>query len=75
VAEVFVGLLRADRDGYLANQQDFTAWLGRIPGSFHMIAFSNSPASLTNGDAYGRGGVTRHDGYNPGLATLCRIRP
>jgi hypothetical protein len=37
VAEVFVGLLRADRDGYLANQQDFTPWLGRIPGSFHMI--------------------------------------
>jgi Animal haem peroxidase len=37
VAEVFVGLLRADRDGYLANQPDFTPWLGRIPGAFHMI--------------------------------------
>jgi len=36
LAEVFVGLLRADRDGYFANQPDFAPWLGRTAGSFFM---------------------------------------
>jgi hypothetical protein len=36
VAEVLIGLLRADRVGCLVNQPDFSPWLGRVPGSFQM---------------------------------------
>jgi hypothetical protein len=36
VAEVFIGLLNADPEGFLAKQPEFTPSLGRVPGEFHM---------------------------------------
>jgi hypothetical protein len=36
VAEVFVGLLQGDPEGFLRKQPEFTPWLGSVPGAFHM---------------------------------------
>jgi len=36
VAEVFLGLLRSDPEGFLTKQPGFIPWLGIIPGEFHM---------------------------------------
>jgi hypothetical protein len=36
VAEVFIGLLRTDPEGFLTKQPEFTPWLGSVPGAFHM---------------------------------------
>jgi Animal haem peroxidase len=36
VAEVFIGLLRTDPEGFLTRQPEFTPSLGSSPGEFHM---------------------------------------
>jgi hypothetical protein len=36
VAEVFIGLLRTDPEGFLTRQPEFTPSLGSLPGEFHM---------------------------------------
>jgi len=36
VAEVFIGLLRSDPEGFLIRQPDFTPSLGSLPGEFHI---------------------------------------
>jgi hypothetical protein len=36
VAEVFIGLLRSDPEGFLTRQPEFTPSLGSLPGEFHM---------------------------------------
>jgi hypothetical protein len=36
VAEVFIGLLRTDPDGFLTRDPEFRPWLGSTPGEFHM---------------------------------------
>jgi len=39
VAEVFIGLLRTDPEGFLTRQPDFTPSLGNRPGEFHITDF------------------------------------
>ena len=37
VAEVFIGLLKGDPEGFLSKQPEFTPWLGSVPGAFNII--------------------------------------
>jgi hypothetical protein len=39
VAEVLIGLLRTDPEGFLAKEPGFTPWLSGVPGTFHMTDF------------------------------------
>ena len=39
VAEVFIGLMQADPDSFLNQEQPFIPTLGEAPGSFAMIDF------------------------------------
>jgi hypothetical protein len=36
VAEVFIGLLKSDPEGFITRNPEFTPWLGAVPGVFQM---------------------------------------